>query len=173
MRYGLRLCMIATGLGCHRDGYYQPASTDGVQFVAQAQASRSSPDTIDVWITMRNTTSDVREIRQGGCPPYAQFVSVPRKKNEKVHKWDWMAMEDARAKKSGAGFGCPALLHVSGLGGGYGRTYKAFSVAAKEVLGDSLPSGPYAVTLITQIQGAPPVPAGVVDLPASNVRLAP
>ena len=173
MRSGLTLCMITTVLGCHSDGYYQSTSTDGVQFLAQAQASRSSPDTIEVWITLRNTTSEMREIRQGGCAPYAQFVTVPRKANDQIHKWDWMAMEDARAKKSGAAFGCPALLHVSGLGGGYGRTYKAVSVAAKDVLGDSLPSGPYVVTLITQIQGVRPVPAGIVDLPVSNVRLVP
>jgi len=169
----LALCILAAAPACHRDSYYRPISMNGVQFIAQAELSRSSSDTVEVWVTMRNTTEYWREIRRGGCPPSAQFVTARARNNETIHKWDWVAMQTAIAKKQGALYGCPMPLSIGGIGGGYGTSYKAFSVATKDVRGDSLPPGPYSVTVFLEIEGVPPIPAGVVDLPADGLRLAP
>ncbi len=169
----LALCILAAAPACHRDSYYRPISMNGVQFVAQAVRWGASSDTVDVWVTIRNTTEYAREIRQGGCPPSAQFVTARVRKNEVIHKWDWIAMQTALAKKQGALFGCPMPLYVGVIRGGYGTVYKAFRIAAKDVLGDSLQPGPYAVTLVLPVQGVPPIPAGVVDLPADGLRLGP
>ena len=172
MKYCVLLLSLLTA-ACHRVSYYKPISMEGVEFIAHSGLIGPSSDSVGVWVSMRNTTPYPHQIRSGACPPSAQFSTARGVKNEIVHKWDYVAMRTAIAKKHGTAYGCILVLMISFIPPGHETTYKAFTIAAKDVLGDSLPPRRYAVTLLLPIEGIGPLPAGVVDLGSAPSKLTP
>jgi hypothetical protein len=173
MKSTILIC-IALSLACHRVHYREPISMEGVQFVAHARLSGQLLDSVEVWLTIRNTLPYAHEFRAGGCVPFAQFTSASVTKGQIVHKWDYYAMETADYKKVGmVGGACLASLTVGYFPAGHAQTQMIFAIPVNKVLGDSLPMGAYAVTLILPLEGVAPLPAGVVDLTGANSRMRP
>ncbi len=172
MKLAFLVC-IALSLACHRVHYYEPISMEGVQFVAHARLTGQRADSVEVWLTTRNPLPYPHEFRAGGCAPFAQFTSTHVTKGRVVHKWDYYAMETADYKKVGMGVACLASLTVGYYPPGFEQTHKMFVIPVDKVLGDSLPVGAYAVTLILPLEGVGPLPAGVVDLTLADSRMRP
>ena len=148
---------------CHRVSYYEPPKLEGISFEAYSAFRGPLLDTVGIWSRLIATENAPPTIERGGCPPSAQFELVSGNPHQ-VHKWDYFAMLEAKSRQAGVGFGCLLYLAVGPITPEMRQSTLWFTVATKDVLGDSLPSGRYRITLFLPIVGSKPIPAGILDL---------
>ena len=154
---------------CHRVSYYEPPKLQGVSFEAYSALRGPSLDTVGIWSRLIATEDASPTIQRGDCPPSAQFELVSGKPHE-PHKWDYFAMLEAKSRQAGIGFGCLASLLVGPITPEMKQSALWFTIATKDVLGDSLPAGRYKITLFLPIVASKPIPAGFLDLRRSASR---
>jgi hypothetical protein len=154
-------------LACHRVSYYEPPKLEGVSFEAYSAFLGASLDTVGIWSRLIANEHASPTIQRGGCPPSAQFELVSGSPRES-RKWDYFAMLEGKARKSGVGIGCLAYLLAGPIMPEMKQSALLFTIATKDVLGDSLPPGRYKITLFLPIVGSKPIPAGLLDLRRST-----
>jgi hypothetical protein len=154
---------------CHRVSYYEAPKLQGVSFEAYSALRGPSLDSVGIWSRLIATEAASPTIERGGCPPSAQFELVSGNPHE-IHKWDYFAMLEARSRQAGSGFGCLLYLLVGPITPEMKQSALWFSIAIRDVLGDSLPAGRYRITLFLPIVGSKPIPAGFLDLRRSASR---
>jgi hypothetical protein len=150
-------------IGCHRVSYYEPPKLDGIYFSGYTVLTGPKLDSVEIWTTMDHTPKGPQTLSWGTCGPVAFFTLVNNTNGKQRHSWNSWAWNEAVAAKYGMRYVC--LLPLFSGPAPVGRTTRhAMTVALKDVLGDSLPSGQYAVSVQLTVLGSKPVPAGVVDL---------
>ena len=154
---------------CHRVSYYEPPKLRGISFEAYSALRGPLLDSVGIWSRLIATKDASPTIERGGCPPSAQFELVSGDPHE-VHKWDYFAMMEAKSRAAGVGFGCLLYLAVGPITPEMQQSALWFTIATKDVLGDSLPSGRYKITLFLPIVGSKPIPAGMLDLRRAGPR---
>jgi hypothetical protein len=154
---------------CHRVSYYEAPELKGISFEAYSAFRGPSLDTVGIWSRLIATEDASPTIQRGGCPPSAQFELVSANPRE-AHKWDYFAMLEAKSRQAGMGFGCLAILLVGPITPEMEQSALWFTIATKDVLGDSLPPGRYKITLLLPFVGSKPIPAGFLDLRRSASR---
>ena len=150
-------------VACHRVSYYKPPKLQGVSFEAYSALRGPLPDSVGIWSRLITTDDAPPTIERGGCPPSAQFELLSDNPKH-VRKWDYFEMLEAKSRRAGVGFGCLLYLLVGPITPEMKESALWFSIAIKDVLGDSLPPGRYKITLFLPIVGSKPIPAGVLYL---------
>jgi hypothetical protein len=157
----------AAVVACHRVSYYEPPKLEGVSFEAYSAFRGASLDTVGIWSRLIANEHASPTIQRGGCPPSAQFELVSGNPRE-ARKWDYFAMLEGKGRQSGVVFACLAYLAVGPITPEMKQSALWFTIATKDVLGDSLPPGRYKITLFLPIVGSKPIPAGLLDLRRST-----
>ena len=124
----------------------------GVSFEAYSAFRGPSLDTVGIWSRIIITENTPPTLQWSMCGSTAQFELVSGDARQH-HKWDSHRMEEADARKRGLEFVCIGSLGEGPITPEMKRNQLSFSIATKDVLGDSLPGGRYKITLRLPIVG--------------------
>lgn len=154
-------CVVV--LGCHRRRYYEAPELVGVLFEAYAAFRGPSLDTVGIWSRMITTDSAQPTLQWARCGPTATFelVSADSRNRRQWSSYEW---EQAQARKHGMVLACVASLAEGPITPEMRQNRLSFSIATKDVLGDSLPGGRYKITIQLPVMGSRPILAGFLDL---------
>ena len=159
----IAILACAVVLGCHRRRYYEAPKLVGVSFEAYSAFRGPSLDTVGISSRMVTTEDAPPTLQWGACGPTAKFerVSGDSRQHRQWSSYEW---QQAEARKHGMVFACLAMLSQGPITPEMKQNRLAFSVATKDVLGDSLPAGRYKITLQLPVVGSQPIPAGFLEL---------
>lgn len=154
-------CAIA--LACHTGGPEPAMGTRVLGAVAR------SGDSIITQLTIVNELNRARDVGFMKCPPRntVRLTQVASVAGAYHGSWDYAVMDSLRQMRRD--FTAPACVPFeleASLGPHARVTSRFIAFSARDVLGDSLPNGRYAVWLFPRIYGIDPggIPAGEVTL---------
>lgn len=126
-------------IGCKKETLTEPPTADGLQFRAEVRFPETQPRGVSASLAVENVTDTVRRIEWSSCRTNYPVLLRVYLAEGTAPAWDQTAayrLED-----------CPMVLNVRRLQPRETFIFPDFNVPITHILGDSLPSGTYRITI--------------------------